>query len=373
MKKIGCIIFAVLLILAIGAFALFYFKFLKLPKMNIPPEAPIAKKIEILDQWFESLLKEEKFNGVVLIAKNGEKLLSKGYGFADYQRTKQLSENSALRLASVSKQFTAAGVMLLHENNLIEYDDLVTKYVSDFPYQGVTIRHLLNQTSGLPDIYVELENIGKEGISFLTNEIVLDLLIKEKIAPTGAPNEAYQYCNTNYILLAHLIEIITEKSFESYMKTEMFEPLGMENTRVWNRNSTETIFKNKADDFDLFSEKPTLLEPTFYDGVAGDGAVFSSITDLLKWDQFWYENPLISPANLQEAFKKPTLNNGEKSDYGFGWLTTENGMWHNGTWMGANTIIIRNVKKKSCTVILDNSSNLLFDKILDELGTVEFN
>ena len=90
----------------------------------------------------------------------------------------------------------------------------------------------------------------------------------------------------------------------------------------------------------------------------------------MKWDQFWYENPLLSSENLEEAFKPVTLNNGEISTYGFGWLVTEEGMWHNGTWMGANTIIIRNIKKKRVMVILDNSDNLFFDKILDELGGV---
>ena len=155
------------------------------------------------------------------------------------------------------------------------------------------------------------------------------------------------------------------------MQTEIFKPLGMENTRVWNRNSVEKTFKNKADDFENLDGKITEIKPTFYDGVAGDGAVFSSLNDLLKWDQFWYENPLISPENLQEAFQKTTLKNGDISSYGFGWLVTKEGMWHNGTWMGANTIIIRNIKKKRVMVILDNSANLFFDNILDELGGVD--
>ena len=339
--------------------------------MNITSETTQAEKIELLDKWFSELHGQNKFNGVVLIAKEGKTLLSKGYGFSDFQQIKKLTQNSSLRLASVSKQFTGAGIMLLHEKKQLGYDDLVSKYIPGFPYKGVTIRHLLNQTSGVPDIYQALEKIGKEGIPMLTNQIVVDLLLTKNIPAEASPNEQYQYCNTNYILLAHLIEIISEKSFEDYMKTEFFEPLGMENTRVWNRNSKDKTFKNKADDFENLDGKITEIKPTFYDGVAGDGAVFSSLNDLLKWDQFWYENSLISPDNLQEAFRKTTLNNGEISTYGFGWLVTEEGMWHNGTWMGANTIIIRNIKKKRVMVILDNSANLYFDKILDELGGVD--
>ena len=369
--KIAHIINLVAVILIIGGCSWLYFHFLKLPSMKITSTMPQSEKIALLDQWFSELNNKNKFSGVVLIAKEGKKLLSKGYGFSDYQQTQKFTENSSLRLASVSKQFTAAGIMLLREKKQLSYDDLVSKYISGFPYEGVTIRNLLNQTSGVPDIYQALEEIGREGIPMLTNQIVVDLLLTKNIPAEGLPNEKYQYCNTNYILLAHLVEIISEKTFEEYMQTEIFKPLGMENTRVWNRNSVEKTFKNKADDFENLDGKITEIKPTFYDEVAGDGAVFSSLNDLLKWDQFWYENPLIKPENLQEAFKEVTLNNGEISTYGFGWLITEEGMWHNGTWMGANTIIIRNIKKKRVMVILDNSANLFFDNILDELGGVD--
>jgi len=365
--KIILYLFLGIAALAIGFFAWFFIFFLKVPELKITQDMPESKKIELIDKWLDTLQAQNKFNGVVLFTKDGQSLLSKGYGFTNHKKDKKLTEHSSLRLASVSKQFTAAGTMLLKEKGAIGYDDLVSKYIKGFPYEKVTIRHLLNQTSGVPDIYMELADSHKENISILTNEIAVDLIVKEKREAEYPPNEIWQYSNTNYIILARLIEIISGLSFEEYMSKELFIPLGMVNTRVWNLKSKETTFLNKADDFENFEGIASPLESTFIDGVAGDGAVFSSSQDMLIWDAFWDKNSLLSPSNLAEAFKKPTLNNGKLSDYGFGWLVTDNGMWHNGSWLGARTIIVRNTKKKTCMVLIDNSSNVFFDEIIEEL------
>lgn len=354
-------------VLVIGFFVWFFTFFLKVPELKVSPEMSQDQVVESLDSWFTHLQQENKFNGVVLYVRDGEALLSKGYGYTNYKKDAALTKHSALRLASVSKQFTAAGIMLLAEKGKISYDAPVAKYISGFPYEKVTVRHLLNQVSGIPDIYMKLAETQKGKIPFLTNEIALDLIIAEHRAAEFPPNEKFQYSNTNYIILARLIEVISGLSFEDYMQQELFTPLGMDNTRVWNLGSKEKTFENKADDFDNFQGIASELTPTFLDGVAGDGAVFSSAEDLFLWDKFWYENPLIGKENLAEAFKKPTLNDGKQSNYGFGWIITDTGMWHNGAWLGAKTIIIRNTDKKNCLVILDNSSNIAFDKILDKV------
>lgn len=353
-----------------GFFAWFFIFFLKVPELEITQDMSESQKIEVIDNWFITLQEQNKFNGVVLFSKEGNSLLSKGYGFTNHKKETYLTEHSSLRLASVSKQFTAAGILLLKEKGAIDYDDLVIKYLKEFPYKNVSIRHLLNQTSGIPDSYMELANTHKEDIPILTNEIAVDLIIKEKRAAKYSPIEKFQYSNTNYILLARLIEIISGRSFEAFMSEELFKPLGMMNTRVWNLKSKESSFQNKADDFDNNQKIASSIQPTFIDGVAGDGAVFSSADDLLIWDAFWYKNSLLSTSTLEEAFKKPMLNNGALSDYGFGWMITDNGMWHNGAWLGARTIIIRNTEKKTCLALLDNSTNVFFDKIVEELKKV---
>ena len=365
--KIFLYILAGLLLLVAIFFAWFFIFFLKVPSLDLSGELDEIEKINKIDEWFEQLQQDNKFNGVVAFSKDGKTLLTKGYGYTNHKKDQRLTEQSSLRLASVSKQFTAAGIMLLHENKKLDYDDPVSQYIEGFPYPEVTIRHLLNQTSGVPDVYLDLAEKNKKEISLLTNEIAVDLVIKENRKAVFSPNDQFQYSNTNYILLARIIELLSGTSFENYMRTELFEPLGMKNTRVWNLKSEESTFTNKVDDFENFKGINSPIEPTFIDGVAGDGAVFSSATDMLIWDQFWYENDLISPENLKQAFVKPQLTNGKASDYGFGWMITDNGSWHNGAWLGANTMIIRNTEKKTCMVILDNSSNIFFDKILKEI------
>lgn len=338
--------------------------------LEIPNNASEQEKIELVDSWLDKLQKKQKFNGSVLLIRDGQPMLAKGYGFTNHKKNEQLTANSSFRLASVSKQFTAAGIMLLKEKGSISYDDLVSKYIAHFPYENVTIRSLLNQCSGIPDIYIELALKNKDNIDVLTNQKATELIINENRSAKKAPFEKFEYSNTNYILLARLVEIVSGKSFEEYMKEELFEPLGMENTRVWNLLSAETDFTNKCGGFKIEGGVYKEVMPDFVDGVAGDGAVFSSVNDFLIWDKFWYENDFLSESNLAEAFKKPQLNNGKSSDYGFGWLTTDNGALHDGSWLAARTYYSRNTKNRTSVVVLDNSSNSDLYEIAKEIGNI---
>lgn len=359
-------------IVTIGLFfAWFFVIYLKVPALTIPEESNETQSIQIVDQWFENLNSIGKFNGAVLISKNGEPLLVKGYGYADPDKKTKLTEHSSFQLASVSKQFTAAGIMILKEKEMLDYNDKITTYIPELPYKDVTIRHLLNQTSGIPDIYMELANKNKKDFKVLTNDIVVKLLGKEKRVVDFAPNDKYEYSNTNYVLLSYIIEQVSGKSYENFLKSALFDPLGMKNSRVWNLISKDSTFMNKTDDLERKNSKFVKLKPTYLDGVSGDGAVYTSVADMLIWDRFWYSNPIISKPNLEEAFKNVTLNDQQKSDYGFGWVLTKDGMWHNGSWLGANTIISRNTKKNTCLVILDNSSNVFIHKILEEIKKFE--
>lgn len=350
-------------------FTWFFVVFLKIPKIEVPVGASKEERVACIDAWLTKLHEQHKFNGAILIANNNEPLLAKAYGFTNAHMNEELTINSSFRLASVSKQFTAAGIMLLKEKKLLDYEDEAGKYIPELPYEGVTIRHLLNHTSGIPDIYLSLAKLHKDTIEVLSNEKAVQLLIDAAKPFQSAPNEKFKYANTNYILLAHIIEIISGKSFEAFMQDELFRPLGMTNTRVWNLLSKEATFAHKTSSFKHFRGKNIKeMPPTFIDGVAGDGAVFSSIQDFLIWDKFWYENDLLSEENLAEAFVKPTLNNGKTSDYGFGWIVAGELVWHNGAWLGANTVIMRNVAGKTSLVLLDNSSNIYFSNIVKRLN-----
>lgn len=324
-------------------------------------------KIDALHQWLKSLAQKGKFNGAILYIKNGNVLLEETYGYTSYTKEKRLDKNTKFRLASVSKQFTAFGIMLLKKEQALDYDELVTKYIPDFPYPETTIRHLLNQTSGISVNYYTLakKHLNKEN-HILTNQNVVELLCEYPETPNVKPMQRFFYNNANYIVLARIIEIISYKSFEEYMKENVFEPLELQNTRVWNLKS-ETKFddlKNTASGFKAFFNMNLFpVKPIWIDGVAGDGAVFSSINDLKKWNEVWNGNSLLSEEELSEAFKKPKLRDGTLSEYGFGWVLQEKGMWHNGKYLAANSIIIRNPERRNCFVLLDNSSNNRFEKI----------
>lgn len=357
-----------IVVLVIGFLFWFFTYFLSVPELKIPQNSSETEKRALIDTWLQELNDANKFNGGILITKNGKPTLAKTYGYTSWKKDKPLNTNSSFRLASVSKQFTASGIMLLKERKLIDYDESVAKYIPNFPYTNVTIRNLLNQTSGIPDSYMSLAKKVKDSIGVLTNEKAVNLIIDNQLKPNFEPNDKYEYSNTNYIILARIIELVSNQSYEHFMSENIFIPLGMKHTRVWNLISKDKTFEGKTDGFEDIAGETQEIKPTFIDGVAGDGGVFSSINDFVIWDSFWYKNDLISDENLKEAFKKPKLNNGTLSNYGFGWvILNEDIVMHNGNWLAANSYFVRNTKKKTSFVLLDNSSNLWFNKIVKKL------
>lgn len=360
------------LVVLAGVFLLWAFRNSKLQELEITAEDSQSSKVKKADEWLQKIHKENKFNGAVLLINNGEVLLKKAYGYTDHTRTEKLTTASSFRLASVSKQFTATGIMLLKEQGKLDFDDPITKYLPELKYTNVSIRNLLNHTSGVPDVYMNFpRKYSKEIGDVLEISEMVTLLAKEDLPLKTQPNDAYQYNNTGYVLLAAIIENVSKKSFEEFMQDALFTPLQMKNTRVWNLVSKDKYFENKTSSFDNFMGTASKLTPGVLDGVAGDGSIFSSVDDFVIWNQFWSENSLLSKETMAEAFKKPTLNNGKQSYYGFGWIVTQRvGTWHNGSWLGARTLIARNEKLKNCIVVLDNSSSKNVDLIGRELAKV---
>lgn len=359
------ILFGIFLLLACGI-GYYLYAWLQVSPIVVASDANEAERLAAVDRWLDEQFEKHKFNGGVLLIRDGQVLLSKTCGFTDHTATQRLNNHSAFRLASLSKQFTAAGILRLAEMGLLNLDDPITKHLDGFPSDKVTIRHLLNQTSGIPDVYMDLaEQHQKELGKILTISDVVELM-KQYGELERQPGDAMEYSNTNYVLLAGIVESASGMNFEQFMQKELFKPLGMNDTRVWNLLSTERS-SNQANDFDQIDEDRTPVETTWIDGVAGDGAVFSSLHDFVIWDEFWEGNPLISDELLREAVKRPKLNDGTKSDYGFGWIVERKRHWHNGAWLGANTYLVRYPESKCCLVVLDNSSNMRLDTITKHL------
>lgn len=348
----------------------YHFKF---EKLKLKPNSSFEEELEQVDLWLKKLEKNHKFNGAILISQNEKPLLKSVYGYADFERKRYLDLNHSFRLASVSKQFTAIGILKLLTLQKLSLDEKVENLIKNFPYKEVTIRHLLNQTSGVPDCYMELAEKHKESLGdFLTIQKAKDLVIKYVQKPKSKPGQIYEYSNTNYILLAALIEDMSGQCFEDFMQKEVFMPLKMKNSRVWNLASKNLNFPKKVDDWENDEEDYQKIEPGWIDGVAGDGAVHSSINDMEVWVKFLFgtSQNFINPDLFYQIFQKPRILNGEESHYGFGMVIEDGYYWHNGSWLGARTYVSHYFNSKIDLVLLNNSSSEVFDKIQNALHEV---
>ncbi len=335
------------------------------PSIEFSKEDSQSVRVEKTEAWLEKLHQQGSFNGAVLVAKEGQVIFSKCLGYTDASKKAEIKPQTSMRLASVSKQFTAAAILVLAEQGKVGLDDPVAAHLNEFPFDDVTIRHLLNMTSGVPDCYMDLAQSHRDEIAdCLTNSDVARLIARFPPERVAKVNVKHKYSNTSYVLLATIVESVSGESFEAFMSKEIFQPLGMQNTRVWNQMSDDETFAGKAGSF-LDGEDQ---KPGFLDGVAGDGSVFCSLDDFEIWDQFWRGNDLVSAELMNQAFERPQLADGSKSDYGFGWVVQSEkdwSHWHNGGWLGARTYVYQD--KDCCIVILDNSSSLIVDSMGSEL------
>ncbi|MBT8243896.1 MAG: beta-lactamase family protein [Winogradskyella sp.] len=328
-----------------------------------------------VNKWLTLLVKKKKFNGVVYIntIDNGEIIIKNK--FRTFEEKDLIDEDTSFRLASVSKQFTAFAIMLLHKEKKIHYDSKINLLIKDFPSSKVTIRHLLNQTSGITVDYISLAKKYKKQENYILSISDATELICKHTDKNIVPLVFFQYNNSNYIILARIIELISELSFEDFMKKNLFDKLNLNKTFVWNLLSTEDIHlkDNVATGFEAYlKSKPIDIKPSWIDGVAGDGAIFSSLNDLKKWLLFWEGNELLNHKEIKEAFKKPILVDGSESNYGFGWVIEDNHIWHNGKWLASNSLIIKSLTDNKSLISLDNSTNIRFNKITKILTQIIF-
>ena len=348
--------------------------------------------VDDIDTWLSELSLNNHFNGAILISVNGKIELMNTYGYSNLARTKPLTVQSSFRLGSVSKQFTAMAIMILKERGNLSYDDKVKSYLFNFPYEDVTIRHLLTHTSGIPDyesLVLKLKNKSstkyfyrtgqsKENIVYkgdpvlyknqhdiLTMEDVLNLVIRYSEKRKFLAGEKYQYSNTGYVLLAYIVEKISEQTFESFMDDNIFTPLKMNNSSVWNLNTSTGKLDNRVEG----TNKNKLNDYTWMDGVAGDGAVFVSIEDFIKWDESLTNNTIISESTFNESIKPFITNNSDTSHYGFGWALDEKdtSIDHAGSWVGAQAYIYKNPQNGLLFVLLDSSTNKYIRKIISAI------
>lgn len=297
------------------------------------------EKKEMFEKLARAAFEKESFNGAWLYAENG-KIVSKGaVGWLDPESTVPLTEDSIFQLASVTKQFTAAAVMLAVRRGLLGLDDELTKFIPELEkYKGATVRHLLTHTSGIPDYFDDwnwfVDIWKKEGRIPGSDEIVR-FLLETEAEPYGAPGEVFSYSNTGYNLLALLVEKLSGVPFEEFLKENVFEPAGMTNTRCCHIRRDGVPFENYARatvyddeggfDADVDSEAAAACVP--FDGLNGDDYVYTTILDMFKWDRALREEKVLTLEEQKLMYTPGKLNNGENAGfedegegYGFGWI-----------------------------------------------------
>lgn len=305
---------------------------------------------EKINQLMQYSYDNGMFNGVILVTQHSNPIYKKAFGYADKSNDRILNKASVFYLASVSKQFTAMAIMILREQQKLSYHDKLSKYFPEFPNyaETVTIKQLMTHTSGIPDHF----GLGlyKKG---LTNGDVKEALVKQEQLDFQ-PGERFSYSNGGYVLLALIVEKASGMPFPEFMETAIFKPLGMHNTLVYDESAPKidnrAIGYNQVgdvDDYELFT--------------SGAGGMFSMVADLHLWDQALYSEKLVPKSTLEEAFTSATLNNGEPTNYGYGWAISEKDgrkvVQHSGGLAGYRTFLKRNLYNNSGYIILTNHGN----------------
>lgn len=306
---------------------------------------------------FYSRLLRTGFNGAILVAKKGVVIFEQYHGFEDYRSKAPIGDSSAFQLASVSKTFTAMGILYLMERQKLRLDDTLQMYFPQFPYMGITVRMLLNHRSGLPNYLYFCDSLWKNKDQFLGNEELIRLMEQHKPAIAHQPNTHFQYCNTNYMLLGAIIEKVSGEKYGEFMQQAFFEPLNMTNTFVYDPASAPHAHQTLSHKYN------GRLEPdTYFDGVLGDKGIYSTVQDMLKWDQALYSGLLFKPETLQAAYMPYSNERPGIRNYGLGWRLmvypdSTKIIYHNGWWHGNNTVFYRFVHDSSTLVILGNKYN----------------
>jgi N-acyl-D-amino-acid deacylase len=322
--------------------------------------AQLTAKLQTLDSTLTYLYEREMFNGTALVAENGKVLYRKAFGMGNITSNEPLKTSSAFNLASVSKQFFTMMVMLLKEQGKLNFDDAVQKHLPDFPYENITIRHLMTHTSGVPE-YFDVILRHTRSVDTVNNADLVQVFKDVKPPLDFKAGEKWQYCNTNYAYIASIIDRVSGEKVATFFQKRIAQPLGLKDTYIYHLEMP-TSPKNRVYGFQYLDGKKKMDDLVRFDGIIGDGNVYSSVEDLLTWEQSFYTEKLIKQNTIKEALTPVKLNDGSTYDYGFGWgieATEKMGkkISHTGSWVGFRTVVVRYVDKKQTLIVLCNNGN----------------
>ncbi len=327
-----------------------------------------------IDSLFNSWNVPNHPGGTIGIMQNGEVVYSKAFGLASLEYQVPNTKETRFNIASVSKQFTAMGIVLLHQKGLLSIDDEVHKYLPDLPDFGekITLRQMLHHTSGMRSSYAMLNLAGWRDGDIITNADVYRFMLNQKDL-NFKPGDEFLYCNTGYILLAKVIARVTKEEFPIWMKTNIFEPLGMINTYV--EDQPNRVVPNNATSY--YNSKQDFFRASPFSQTTGSGNIHSTTKDLLTWSQ----NYISTSSNWNSAFEMlkttDTLNSGNENHYGFGLYTNKaygrERVQHAGIIDGFRSNLSTYPKEKISIVILTNFSSANSENIEHNIANILLN
>jgi len=330
----------------------------------VPVDAELQKKIE---EFFNTHYDETFFSGAILVAKDDNIYYQSCQGLCNYKnKNDSICLRTNFQLASATKPFTSYAILRQIYLGKLKLTDSVHNILPDFKYKGITVEMLLSHFSGLPNyMYMTDEYWGWDEGSISNNDVLQLFNIHNPIS--GRPNSHFYYNNTNYLVLASIIEKLTGMSYDKYMKDSIFTPLGMSNTTIFNNKNREEL--GEATYGHLGDLRPIYYD--YLDGVMGDKGMFSNIYDLLKFDQALYDCKLVPCSLLEEAWK-PRTDSMETAGgaYGLGWRLRNNKnvgkvVFHSGWWKGYRSLFIRVPEVHGTVIILSNTVRGRFFRVDD--------
>jgi len=339
------------------------------PDRKINDSIVIIAQSSQVDSLFTPWSKSNSPGVAVLVMKDGKVLHRKGYGLANIQTKTPVSPESVFDLGSIGKQFTAMAIMILAERGHLSYDDKLTTFFPEFPsYAGkITIKHLLHHTAGLPEyekLYIQNRKVKpdyetaykKTSWAFEPTSKDLLALISEQTLPEFTAGDEWDYSNTGYVILGQIVEKISGISLSQFMKVNIFQPLGMNNTLLY--DETKPKISNLAVSYIWVGNEIKGINYNALSLIYGDGGVNSSISDMANWYRAIENNTLIKASTLKQAFTSGKLNNGANVGYGYGWYVSNSlgleRMIHAGTWIGFKHEVAYYPEQHVTVLILSN-------------------
>lgn len=331
--------------------------------------SPLVRRIESL---FAAFAAPGMPGGSVLVTRDGSVLVRRAFGLADADAGILATPRTNYRLASLSKPFTAMAVMLLAADGMLDIDDTATRFLPELPAfaRGVSLRHLLTHTSGLPDYEPLVPGTQARQV---TDADVLALLAAQSDRLHFAPGSEWRYSNTGYALLALAVERASGRRYGDLLKARIFDPLGMANTVAHEEGRTTVV--NRAYGHRVRGGTVLRADQSPTSAVLGDGGIYSSIDDLARWDAALWNGAFVPAALWREATTPFVLTDGRATAYGHGWfIETAGGLlrWrHHGETRGFTNICYRIPGPRLTVVVLTNRSDaapwVLADRIVEML------